>query len=306
MDKRKKLYAAKPDQTKPKRLYRSRIFEMIFSDKTELLKLYNAMNGTNYKDTELLEVNTLENAIYMTMRNDVSFILDSRMNLYEHQSTISPNLPLRFLFYVSDLYCVQTAKENLYGTKMIKIPMPKFVIFYNGEEEQPDIQYLKLSDMYSVRDGDRSLELVAVMLNINPGHNEELLKSCKTLRDYSAYTAKVRSYAKKLGLEAAVERAIDECIADGILADFLRENRAEAKSVSIYEYDEERHMRQEREASREEGFLQGRAEGRTEGIAKSMELNKLLLQAGRLDDLKRAAEDEKFCLSLYEEFHILL
>ena len=85
-------------QTAINRTYKSRIFEMIFSDRRELLNLYNAVNNTDYKDPEQLEINTLKNAIYMAMRNDISFIVDMRLNLYEHQATYNPNLPLRFLF----------------------------------------------------------------------------------------------------------------------------------------------------------------------------------------------------------------
>ena len=122
------------------RTYKSRIFEMIFSDKTELLTLYNAVNKTHYTDAEQLEINTLENAIYMSMHNDLSFLIDSRLSLYEHQSTYSPNLPLRYLFYISDLYSVMTRDSNLYGTKKVILPTPKFLIFYNGVQEQPEVQ----------------------------------------------------------------------------------------------------------------------------------------------------------------------
>ena len=130
------------------REYKSRMFEMIFNEKKELLSLYNAVNGTDYADPEQLEVNTLKNAIYMSMHNDVSFIINSRLSLYEHQSTYSPNLPLRYLFYTADLYSEMTRDENLYGTKVVKIPTPKFIIFYNGIEEYPDRKELHLSDAY--------------------------------------------------------------------------------------------------------------------------------------------------------------
>ena len=80
-------------QPKSNRLYNSRLFELRFRHKKELLQLYNAMNETNYDDPELLQINTLENAIYLSMHNDISFIIDSRLALYEHQSTCSPNLP---------------------------------------------------------------------------------------------------------------------------------------------------------------------------------------------------------------------
>lgn len=117
------------------REFKSRLFTMIFSEKKALLELYNAMSGKDYKDPELLEINTLENAIYMSMQNDLSFIIYMRLNLYEQQSTFNPNMPLRNLFYVSNLYSAIVSNENIYGTKLIKLPTPMFVVFYNGYKE---------------------------------------------------------------------------------------------------------------------------------------------------------------------------
>ena len=159
------------------RSYKARLFEMIFHKKDELLKLYNAVNGTDYQDPELLEINTLENAVYMSMKNDISFIIDFQLYLYEHQSTYSPNLPLRYLLYVSDLYSGMVKKVGL--------PTPHFLIFYNGVKERPDREILKLSDLFQIEEEEYSLELTAVTLNINPGHNRELLNSCRRLKDYS-------------------------------------------------------------------------------------------------------------------------
>ena len=258
-------------QTQPvNRLYKSKIFAMLYSNKKELLELYNAVSGRQYEDPELLEINTLENAIYMSMHNDVSFLIDSRLSLYEHQSTYSPNLPLRYLFYISDLYSGMTKDENLYGIKCVELPAPQFIIFYNGEKEQPDRSILKLSDAYSVKEEHPALELTAVMLNINRGHNEKLKGMCKSLKDYSEYTERVRKYARTVPVEEAVERAIQECIEEDILAEFLKQNRAEAKSVSIYEYDQEKHMRQERETFWEEGRVEGRGELLKEQIQKKL------------------------------------
>ena len=265
------------------RMYKSRIFAMLFSDKNELLKLYNAINGTSYDDPDLLQVNTLENAIYMSMQNDVSFIIEMRLNLYEHQSTYSPNLPVRYLLYVADVYSDYTKDMNLYGTKAVKLPTPKFVIFYNGQAEQPDRKELKLSELFSIPDADPSLELKAVMLNINKGHNRKLMETCRTLEDYAEYTFRVREYAAEMPLDTAVEQAITECISEGILADFLRKNRAEAKKVSIYEYDEERHMRQTREEGMEEGYASGLSEGLLQGIMQTA-IN--LLKSGLLTDIQ--------------------
>ena len=158
-----------------------------------------------------------------------------------------------------------TRDENLYGVKCVELPAPQFIIFYNGEKEQPDRSILKLSDAYSVKEEHPSLELTAVMLNINQGHNEKLKGMCKSLKDYSEYTERVRKYAREVPIEEAVERAIRECVEEDILAEFLKQNRAEAKAVSIYEYDQEKHMRQERETFWEDGRAVGRSEGRMEG-----------------------------------------
>ena len=260
------------NQMSVNRTYKARIFEMLYSDKKELLELYNAVNGTNYKDPELLEINTLDNAIYMAMRNDVSFVIGTEVSLYEHQSTFSPNLPLRFLFYMSDLYSSIVRDANLYSEKLVKIPTPKFIIFYNGQRERPEKEILKLSSMYQTEDEHPSLELEAILLNINPGYNDNLKKVCKSLRDYAEYTNRVRVYAPDLPIEDAVEKAITECIHEGILAEFLKKNRAEAKNVSIYEYDEEKHLRMEREECREDG----RMELLMELIMKKLAKNKTL------------------------------
>lgn len=258
-------------------IYKARIFEMVFSDRKALLALYNAVNGTYYTDPEKLEINTLKNAIYMSMHNDISFIIDSRLSLYEHQSTYSPNLPLRYLFYVADMYSGMTRDANLYGKKQILLPAPRFLIFYNGMEKRPEKQELRLSSSYNVTEEEPSLELKATLLNINPGYNEELKAECRTLKDYAEYTTRVRRYAEGASLEEAVEKAISECIREGILSDFLKANKAEAKKMSIYEYDEELHMRQTREEGREEG----KEEGLTEAIFE------LLSELGNVSDKLR-------------------
>lgn len=274
------------------RSYKSRLFEMIYSEKSELLELYNAIHGTHYDNPEQLEINTLKNAIYMSMHNDVSFIIDSQLQLYEHQSTVNPNLPLRALMYIADLYSVLTKDENLYGEKQIYLPTPEFITFYNGTDNLPDSKVIKLSDAYTVDNGEPSLELKMTVLNINPGSNQELKKKCKTLDDYAVYTNLVRRYAKDMPLREAVERAISECIENDILAKFLTQNKAEAIKVSIYEYDEEKHMRQEREYSREKG---------------REDVNKLIIklsELGRTDDIIKAASDSEYQKKLFEEFDL--
>ena len=282
----------KEKNTNVRRDYKARLFEMIFREKEELLGLYNAVNGTNYSNPEELEINTLENAIYLSMHNDVSFIVDSRLSLYEHQSTYSPNLPLRYLFYVSDLYAKMTKDSNLYGSRRIKIPSPRFLIFYNGKEERAEREILELADAFEIHEEEPWLNLKAVLLNINLGYNNDIVNACKTLSDYVIYTSKVREYAEKMCIEDAVEQAITESVAEGVLKEFLTQYRSEAKKMSIYEYDEEQQRRWDKE------------EGEEIGMEKGLELAKRLLQDGRTEELLKATEDKDYRELLYKEYNL--
>lgn len=246
------------------RIYKDRLYKMIFNDKSELLKLYNAINGTHYDDPAMLTITTLDNAIYMTMENDLSFIIDMRLALYEQQSTVNPNLPLRFLMYITDIYSAYTKDMNIYGSKKVQIPLPSFVIFYNGVKSQPDRTEFLLSELFHPTTDQPALELKAVMLNINKGHNQELMNACHTLRDYSEYVARIRTYSAEMPLTDAVEKAITECIHENILRDFLLKNRAKAKAMSIYEYDEEKTLRMFREEGYEDGERNGKIQATIE------------------------------------------
>ena len=260
-----------------KRTYKDSVFRMLYSRKEELLSLYNALNGTDYQDPEQLEVTTLENAIYMNMKNDVSFLLDAEMMLYEHQSTWNPNMPLRDLIYITRLLEKYVNRESLYASTLVRIPAPHFVVFYNGSSDASEDVILKLSDAFEERKGSQQekkepeLELKVHFLNINQGHNEELMKRCRTLREYSEFVSRIRRYAAgKTAIEEAVDRAVTECIAEGILADFLRSQRAEVVAVSIFEYNEEEELKKFGRAEYRSGVKKGREEGRAEGRAKSV------------------------------------
>ena len=260
------------------RNYKDTIFRMIYRDVKELLALYNGVNGTHYDNPAELEVTTLENAIYMNMKNDVSCILDMRMNLYEHQSTINPNIPLRDLFYVARLYEKLIIGKDIYSSKRIMLPTPKFITFYNGTSAQPERKILKLSDSYQ-SDEEVNLELTVVQLNINPGYNEDLKTGCPSLYQYMCYVEKVRTYKETMPIEAAVTMAVDECIEEDILADFFRKNKAEAIQMSIFEYDEELHKKTLLEEGYEKGLehgiecglSRGKAEGKAEAVLSLLE-----------------------------------
>lgn len=252
-----------------RRDYKDTIFRRLFQDRENLLSLYNAVNRTSYTDAEALTVVTLENAVYMNMKNDVAFLLDNRLSLYEHQSTWNPNMPLRDLFYVSRTYQGLVKDETLYSSKRLKLPAPHFLVFYNGTEEREESSVLKLSDSFEyvgTQKEEPNLELKVLVLNINQGKNKELLELCRTLKEYMIFVDRIRLYTKTMELDAAAERAVDECIHEGVLSDFLRKNRGEAIEMSIFEYDEERELKLIRRAEYEEGLKEGREEGREDGL----------------------------------------
>ncbi len=242
--------------------YKDTVFRLLYKDPARALSLYNSIMGTDYRDVEMLQFNTLENAIYMNVKNDLSFIIADRLNIYEQQSTPSANMPLRDLFYVADILQREHMDRSVYSNRPVKIPNPYFVVFYNGKKELPERMELKLSDNYEFPSDDPSLELKVTVFNINPGMNEELKERCPSLKEYMTYVEKVRNYAEIMPLEDAVERAVDECIKDNVLREFLSGQKAEVVKMSIYEYDEERELKIIRE---DERFL-GKAEGKAEGI----------------------------------------
>lgn len=255
--------------TKVNKRYKDRLFRLAFGTKKKLLELYNAVNNSHYTDPDELEITTMDDAVYMGMKNDTAFLLDDILNLYEHQSTFNPNMPVRGLFYLADLYrkFIEAKKLNTYGSKLIKLPVPRYIIFYNGQTEEPDRLELKLSDAFqgSARE-DACLELKALLLNINLGHNKELMERCCTLREYAVFVSKVRQYLSQgRVLGEAVDCAAEECIHNGILSELLSTHRAEVRDLIWTEYNEQEHLAMERKAAREEGWEEGWVEGKEEG-----------------------------------------
>ncbi len=285
---------------KANRRYKDRLFRFLFRDKKDLLELYNAVNESSYTDAEKLEIITLEDAIFMKMKNDLSFLIEEQMILYEHQSTYSPNMPLRGLWYFSRQYegWVAEQGEDIYGSKQIKLPTPKYVVFYNGRREQADYGEQYLSESFEGGFGSGCLECKAVMLNINRGHNQELMGKCRRLWEYSEFVAEVNAQlAKKTPLKTAILRAIDTCVEKGILEDVLRKNKAEVLHMFLTEYDEKKHMKAVYQEGYEEGEQAGYSKGEQAGYHKGEKagqralLEKLVQK--KLGQGKKAAEIAK-------------
>ncbi len=297
-----KINESTQNQTKVQRNYKDTVFRMLFREKDNLLSLYNALNGTVYEETDKLEITTLENAVYMNYKNDISFVFDFELMLYEHQSTCNPNMPLRDLLYVTRVLQNRIQNENLYSKSLIRIPAPRFIVFFNGTDIHPEQQILYLSDAFEKKQDNPSLELSVIVYNINLGHNQELLEACHLLKEYAQYVALVRTYAEELPLSEAVEKAVDDCIRNGILSDFLAKNRAEAIAVSIFEYDEEKHMRSERKEWREIGYREGREEGIETGSDNLAKLLQSLTEAGKTEEVTRVLNDRDYRKQLCREY----
>ena len=244
-------------EAKVQRNYKDTVSRMLFREPENALSLYNALNGTSYTDASQITFNMLDNAIYMGMQNDISFLIMNEVNLYEHQSTYNLNMPLRDLFYVAELLQVYVKDQSLYSSKLIKLPTPHFVVFYNGIEGKLERRILRLSEAFEVPTEDPELELKVTILNINPEMNEELKEKCPVLKQYTQYVEQVRYNSAGMPLEQAVEEAIEYCIRHDILKEFLSKQKAEVIKMSIFEYDEEREIelirRDEREIGKEIG-----------------------------------------------------
>lgn len=249
------------------RKYKDRLFRMIFSDRNNLLQLYNAINNSYYTNPDDLIITTIDDVVYMGMKNDLSFIIDDVMNLYEPQSTYSPNLPLRGLFYFSSMYrdYIEPVKQQLYTESPIPLPFPVYLVFYNGLKEEPERKVIPLSDLF-IQNGkglQPALECTAVLLNINLGHNRELMEKCKVLKEYAQFIHTIRcKTASEPSFKEAVEAAVKECISKGILSEILRKNRAEVIDMILTEYDENEFREFLKEDSWKKGHDAGVEDGR--------------------------------------------
>ena len=250
------------------RSYKDRLFKIIFEDKKELLSLYNALTGKNYQNPDELEINTIDDVIYMHLKNDMSFILDDWQNLFEQQSTFNPNQPLRGFFYFADLYKVKYFGKKIYSTRLLKIPTPQYIVFYNGTTSMPDRKELRLSDAFQQPTAQPDIEVVAHMLNINYGHNKELMERCQKLKEYAQFIDIIRHYLrenKQWSNEQAISKAIDDCIKNNILRDILQKERLRVMASILSEFDEVGYKEMIRQEAYEDAYEEGHEAGLEEG-----------------------------------------
>jgi len=294
------------------REFRSDVFSMLMEDRRNALQVYNALNNTEYDDPELVEVRTLDKGVSLSVRNDAAIVVDSVLSLYEHQSTVCPNMPLRQLFYVSNTLRKIVKNENLFGSSLVKIPVPKFVVFYNGEAKQPAVQELRLSDAFEKKTERPELELFCKVYNINPGMNDELLSRCRVLDEYMIFVNYVREYRKKYGndeLKTAIEVAIERCIKEDILVEFFRKRREEVMKAMELDFTFERQIELESAAAMKRGEArgielgreQGRKQGEAIGEARGREQG---IEVFILDKIEDGIPEEKIVAKLMKAYSL--
>ena len=280
--KEQKLNAAEElKKLEANREYKSDLFSLLMQKKEYALNTYNAINGSDYDNPDDIQIQPLERGIYLSIRNDASFILDMSSNYYEHQSTYNPNMPLRHLIYcVEDIKRENKAKNrNIYGKKRIKLPTPHFVVFYNGAEERDEVEYQKLSESYEKETDEPELELTCKVININPGKNREMMEKATVLSDYTELIERIRMNENNgMELYDAIHTAISECIEDGVLAEFLEENRSEVERTMMLDYSYSRQLEMVAEEAHEDGKAEGREEGKLKVITKAIRGKKYTIE----------------------------
>ena len=273
--------------------YKSDVFSMLLQDKKRAMEIYNAINGTDYDDPELVEMTTLDDKSFsLTVRNDASFILDANLSLYEHQSTYCPNMPLRDLLYFASIIQkqIKAQKRDIYGGRILKIPVPHFVVFYNGKEDAPDQYDLRLSDAFEKETEDPEIELVCHVYNINNRKNVPLLSKCQTLREYMYFVDMVRKNNEISGnLEDAIEKAINQCMEENVLRDFLAQHREEVMHVMTLDYTFERRLEMQRAEAIEDGERIGKEIGKEEKL--SEQIRKKIQKGKPLDQIADELEE---------------
>ncbi|GBU24269.1 hypothetical protein R83H12_00897 [Fibrobacteria bacterium R8-3-H12] len=259
-------------ETKANRNHKDSVFTRLFSEKNNLLELYNAISGKNYPESTEIKIITLSNVLFMEKINDICFVIDGKLVvLVEHQSTINENMCLRMLIYIADEYKKITNSRDLYRKKMLKIPTPEFIVLYNGKDEFPDYKEMRLSDSFEIKSDACFLELVAKVYNINKGRNAEMASKSPVLNGYEEFIAEIKSnLSNSMDLAGAIKAAIKTCLSKNILVSFLREHGSEVLNMIYGEWNWDEALAVAKEEGVEEGIDIGEKRGVRKGVRKGV------------------------------------
>ena len=246
--------------------YKDSMFRDYFNDRTRLLSLCNALLGTNFTNPDELEINTLDGVFFSQIKNDLSCLIQNRLIIIiEHQSTVNENMPLRMLFYITELLKrrFKGKHHKLYNEQLIQLPKPEFFVIYNGNAPEEDYRELKLSSAFE--DEDSMLELTVKVYNVNAGRNEELLKSCKYLNNYCIFINRVRyNLGIGISIKEAIVEAVRYCKSSDVMKEYLESKEGELIDMIDFEFD----INEAKEVWREEAIAIGEAIGEAKGEAK--------------------------------------
>jgi ATP-dependent Lon protease len=276
-------------ETKTNRKFKDSVFTLLFSEKSNLLELYNAISGKNYPESTEIKIITLSNVLFMEKINDICFVIDGKLVvLVEHQSIINENMCLRMLIYIAREYEKITNSRDLYREKMLKIPTPEFIVLYNGKDEFPDYKEMRLSDSFEIKNGTCFLELVAKVYNINKGRNADIANRSPVLSGYEEFISEIKSNLNSMNLAEAIRVAIKTCLSKNILVYFLKEHGSEVENMLFTEWNWDDALAVRYEEGVEEGVAIGEERGVARGIATGRgEVFSLLEQGVSLAEAKK-------------------
>lgn len=250
------------------REFKASAFTAYFSVPENAAALYRALEQEEgiIKPEDIMYT-TLEGVLFMARKNDLAFTVKEKVLVIgEHQSTLNWNMPLRSAIYYGRTMERLIPPRDIYKTRQIMIPTPEFYCFYNGTRKQPAEQILRLSDAYLESTENPMLELTVKMININLSAGHPLLEKCHAMYEYASFIQKIREYMEQeLGRSQAIEEAMNDCLENGIMVDFIHEHGSEVINMLFTEFNMEDALEVRGEECYDEGKIAGRTEGRTEG-----------------------------------------
>ena len=270
--------------SKENRKYKNSVFvDLFYSDETakkNLLSLYNALHDTDLKDEGLIKKVKIEDILYKNFNNDISCQVGTGVFVFgEHQSTVNPNIPVRYAMYAGRAYEQVLDKSDRYRTQLVKIPTPEFYVFYNGKEDYPVQQELSLSDAFMAEPRNNSMELKVTVININTDKSHIILDKCSILREYSQFISIARNYTNE---KDPIKRAIEECIDKGILTEYLKRKGSEVRNMLVAEYSYEEDIKVKQEEAMQEGLSRGLSQGIEQMVVNALTNTKSIEQTALL------------------------
>lgn len=286
----------------PNRNYQDSVFSKLFSNEEAALELYNALSGTNYGPETKIRITTLENVLFLEKYNDLSFTVEDRIIVMaEHQSTINPNIPLRLLGYSTDTYTKIIDTDRLYSSTQIKLPTPVFYVFYTGNEPW-NVKTLSLADSFIDPPPENSLNLVVKLVNLRYNKDNEILNRSKTLMGYSKLVTYVKEdLSEGKSLRDSIRAAVQRCICEGHLVDFLKKHGEEIEKMKFYEFTLEEYRDLIEKEAAEQGLAQGIEQGLAQGIEQGLDEG---IKVFILDNRTEGVSDERILTKLMNLFHL--